>query len=122
MSWFKRLFMQWGPSGVGRVHFDGALFKDPRIGLRFCKVEMRDCMASTRGKEKWGTIVGVGETEPNEHFITDQRVKRVRNLSRLNRQNSWLNVRYDDGTMMWEPWAWCLSRVNDQGGYLEYQI
>lgn len=100
------------------------IFVDPRIGKRFCKVEMRDCMASTRGEEKWGTIVDVGETPYNKYVITDAEVKRVRNISHRNRTNSWLQVRYEDGTLQWEPYWWC-HRVESElhvFSHWEYQI
>lgn len=91
-----------------------SVFEDPRIGRRFCKVEMNDCMASTRGKEYWGVVIAVGESRTGAY----ETPRRVRNLSLRNIHNSWLLVRYEDGSELWEPKWWCF----DRGAYLEYQI
>lgn len=92
------------------------LFRDPRIGRRFCKVEMRGCMASARGEERWGEIIAVGEDNICRAAI---RPIEVRNLSHRNRHNSYLKVRYDDtGEVCWEPYWWCTRHET----HWEYQI
>lgn len=90
----------------------------PAMHRLFCKVEMRGCMAETRGAEKWGVVVEFQRGRAMQGLIYDGgQHPESRERQMKQGQDDWVLVRYSDGSRIWEPLWWCL----DRGDYLEYQ-
>jgi hypothetical protein len=98
------------------------------VGRRFCKVDMRGCMAHIRGEERWGTVATVEEarSDPADkrvQIVGDTRIydggqsEAMREHYRRLGQATYARVHYDNGTKSWEPVWW----FNDTGTHLEYQ-
>lgn len=101
---------------------------DPYIGRRFCKVEMRGCMANVRHDEQWGIVIDAQTSRDHptdntrqivgkSHTIYDGGQGRYREVLRKKGQADYLHVRYANGTESWEPRWW----VYDHKTHLEYQ-
>lgn len=109
-------FPKWNMHALQRKLFGAQ--SDPRIGRRFCRVEMRGCMGDVRWEEKWGHVIAIDVGRCERGLIYDGgQSQATREFQRKQGQDTWARVKYDDGTEDWEPVWWFF----DTGTHLEYQ-
>jgi hypothetical protein len=110
---------QWmSKAGVGHTYAANSIAIFAMVGRRFCKVDMRGCMAETRGQEKWGTIIAIDIGRTERGLVYDgHQSQEMREHYRKKGQDTWARIRYDDGTESYEPVWWFI----EQGSHLEYQ-
>lgn len=103
---------------VGQAYDPNSIEVFFMVGRRFCKVDMRGCMAETRGEEKWGIVIAIDIGRTERGLVYDgHQSQTMRRHYRKRGQDTWALVRYEDGTESYEPVWWFIERDT----HLEYQ-